>query len=105
MEVDLVAREIIDGLRTDLAEKWDDIDEEYKEGMRKTAKFTAKMMARELAGEDVTREMIHLDAQLKNWKFMHASIAQRAFWDGVLKAAEIVGSVFVNVAKKALLGL
>lgn len=105
MEVELVAREIIDGMRSDLSEKWDEIDEEYKEGMRKTAKFTAKMMARELAGEDVSREMIHLDAQLKNWQFMHASMAQRAFWDSVQKAAEIVGSVFVSVAKKAILGL
>jgi len=105
METELVAREILDGMRSNLAEKWDEIDAETKEGIRKTARFTAKMMARELAGEDVSREMLHLDAQLKNWKFLSVSIAQRAFWESVQKAAEVVGSVFVSVAKKAILGL
>lgn len=105
MNIEEHTDQILGNIKDDLGKDWKNVSEVNKEGLQKTAKFAAKMMAREAAGEDVSRELIHLEAQVKNWKFVGSAAAKKAFWKTLLNIAEKVGSVLVNVAKRSLLGL
>ena len=105
IDINLTRDDILNNIKEELGGDWKDLSDAKREGVEKTAMFMAKILARDEAGEDVGRQLIHVKAQLANWKFVGSSMAQRAFWSTVVMIAEKTGLVLIGFAKKALLGI
>tara|TARA_R100001244_G_scaffold25113_2_gene25360 strand:+ start:22427 stop:22771 length:345 start_codon:yes stop_codon:yes gene_type:complete len=79
---------------------WEQVEDVNKEQLENLASLMGKLRVRELAGEDVSNLVLHVEAQMANLSFVNASIGARsvqAFWE---KAAEISVSIIVGVAGK-----
>lgn len=99
------AEEILAQIKNDMGDAWEEIGARYRAGLERAAKRAAKLMHRQLAGEDVSKEWLQVEAQIGNWTFAAALLAKRRFWESIQVVARRVGQTIGTVAKGALTGL
>lgn len=109
-----VADEVLMEMRTALHDEWDRLSAELKQDITATAIRAGELTLREYSGEDVTAQMAVVHATVRNFKVIgqlkSAVVAERvenAFWKGVSKVAESLGTflrIFGQGALKGVLG-
>lgn len=95
-----LGNQLLTAARDEAGDAWEEIEEANREQISLLATFLGQLKVRELAGEDVSSEMAHVEAQIANLSFVNESIGARsvqAFWK---KAAELSMSAIFNVAGK-----
>jgi len=102
MDVEASAKAILEDIKKGVGSGWDSLLDDAKEELTETATFMAELLARQAAGEDVTQDAKHIEAQVANWTFVGAAAAERSIWEFVLRIAEVAGTGLAALAKKGI---
>lgn len=99
------AQQIVESLKNDAKEMWQQIPDQAKEGLQTTALRAAKLMHRRMSGENVDEEWLQVQAQTLNWQFVGAAMASQAFWQSVDRIVGVVSTGLGVMAKAAINGI
>jgi hypothetical protein len=99
----------LDDIKAALAEKWDLLTPEQKASAARAAKRVIELEIKKKTGEDVTDDLEFVKTTIGEFKvageIAATSAFQNAFWTGVNKALEALGSFLAGAGKGLIPGL
>lgn len=108
----VVAQGVLNEVQTALADEWDSVSEQTKDDIKLAALRIGQLTLEAQTGKDVTQKVALLKSIVLDFKAagkfksaVAAEKAQRAFWEGVGRVAEGIGTFLKTVAIGGLKGL
>ena len=96
-------------IKESLAEKWDLLTDEQKASATRAAKRVVELEIKKKIGEDVDDDLAFVKATVGEFQvageIAATSAFQEAFWNGVNKALEALGSFLAGAGKGLIPGL
>lgn len=103
---------ILAQVKEQLKDEWDSVPQETKDDLEKLALRVGELTAKKLTGQDVDRQMALVMSTVKDFelagKFATKQVAvkaQQAFWEGVKRVGETLGSFLGAFARAGLKGI
>lgn len=108
----VVAQGVLNEIEVALGDEWADVPAQTKDDIKLAALRVGQLALEERAGKDVSAKMALLRSVVLDFKAagkfksaVAAEKAQQAFWKGVSKVAESIGTFLLTFAGGALKGL
>ena len=92
-----LGNELVEHVRTELADEWEALEQIAKVELRGTAEDLGGLLLRSLGGEDVDEEIAHARAAMASWEFVLASKAQTALIEALERAVIFVARFVAKV--------
>jgi len=89
-------------VKNSLGDDWDGLTEDQKQSIAHVAEKIMELELRQKAGEDVTAKLEAVSSTIQDWKVWGELAVEEAFWKGVQKVAETIGSFLAAFATEAL---
>lgn len=81
---------------------WDELEERTKDALREAAFDLGKLTVLQLAGHDVSVELLHVQAQIASWEFRRANEARELWNQAVRELAHFVGAFLGGLIRSGL---
>lgn len=93
--------EFLADMQGQLTDVWDQIADDYKEGVKITSDCLHEFLKLAEQGEDVHEDLKDIRAQVLNWRCAAEVRFQSAFWATAERLATTLGTAALNALKKA----
>jgi len=96
----------IDEIKDTLKDKWDDLAEDKQDSLKRAAKRLVELeFKKRVKGENVDADIAFVKTTIDGFKLAGEIAAYDAFWKGVNKALEALGSFLAGAGKNLIPGL
>lgn len=94
--------QVLGAVKESYGNKWDALQAMAKEMFEETTEDAGRLAVKKLRGQDVSKELLHIEAQLANLKVVGGILAVQTFWSSFEKVMTVIGTSLGVVAKAAL---
>ena len=97
-----LGEDIYSNVRSSLGDDWDALTGEQKDSIKETAQLYMELQLRSKTGDDVAEKLQAVESTVKDWEVWGEFAVEKAFWEGIDKAASAFGTFLGAVARTAL---
>ena len=100
------AKLAFDEIKEALGDKWDNLSDDYKDSAKRAAERLVKLeWKKRVQGEDVDEDIKFVKTTVDEFKMAGEIMLYDAFWKGVDRALQALGSFLVGAGKSLVPGL
>jgi hypothetical protein len=99
------AKEAFDNIKAAAGDKWDNFTDAQKDAAKRSAARLVELSIQERQGITVTDERTFIEVTVNGFKLAGQIALYDAFWEGLNKALEALGSFLAGVGKGLLPGV
>lgn len=98
-KIEELSLEVGEHIKTVLADEWDALTNNQKNSAIRASKRYLELKVQKAAGKDVEEDLLFVERTIEGFKLSGKIKLYNAWWEGVNKALEVLGSFLAGLAK------